>query len=86
MSKIIKHMIRGCGNLHYCGDHPGTAFVFTFILIGFIVGADKGGWKGSIIGGGLMGLSSMPLYLYGSYERSVLDEELTKQNREFFNE
>ena len=82
MKNIIRHTLRGCGNLHTCGEHPGTVMLFTFILMGALAAGGHGGWKGSIFGAGMMSLFIAPLYLYGAYERSVIDEKhLPKYDR-----
>lgn len=78
--KTIKHIIRGCGWLEHCGDHPGTAVLFAFILSGAL-GGSNGGWNGILGGAGIMSAFMMPLYLHGAYERSILDEKLSKNNQ-----
>lgn len=78
--KTIKHIVRGCGWLEHCGDHPGTAVLFVFILMGAIA-ASNGGWRGCIGGAGFMAVGIAPLYLWGAYDRSVLDEKLSKNNQ-----
>jgi hypothetical protein len=77
MTKTIKHIIRGCGYLEHCGEHPGTEFLFIFILMGALACVPNGGWKGAIFGSLAMGTFMAPLYMIGAYDRSVLDEKLT---------
>lgn len=77
--KTIKHIIRGCGWLEHCGEHPGTSILFCFILMGAIAGS-HGGWKGSLFGAGAMGTFMTPLYLWGAYDRSVLNEKLNEKD------
>jgi hypothetical protein len=77
---IIKHTIRGCGYLPHCGHHSGTPILIMFILIGAIVGSN-GGWKGALGGAGVMTAIFGPMYLYGAYETSVFDEELTAREK-----
>lgn len=73
--KAIQHMIRGCGYLEHCGDHPGTSFLVICVLMGVCVGASRGGWVGALGGALFMGAFIVPLYLWGAYERSVLNEK-----------
>lgn len=79
MKKTIKHVIRGCGYLEHCGEHPGTTVFIMFILIGALA-AGHGGWKGSLFGAGFMTTFMSPLYLWGAYDRSVLDERMSKRD------
>lgn len=79
--RAIRHMVRGCGYLEHCGDHPGTPLVIALIVMGVIAGSD-GGWKGSLGGAALMGASIGPLYLWGAYKRSVFNEKLSRPREE----
>lgn len=80
--RAIRHMIRGCGYLEHCGDHPGTSFMAICILMGAYAGAIHGGWAGALGGALFMGAFVGPLYLWGAYDRSVLDERLSHQREE----
>lgn len=75
-------MIRGCGYLEHCGDHPGTSFLVICVLMGVCVGASRGGWSGAFSGAAFMGAFIGPLYLWGAYERSVEDERLSRPREE----
>lgn len=79
--KTIRHVIRGCGYLKHCGDHPGTPFVIALILMGAVAGY-KGGWTGALGGAAFMGVFVGPLYLWGAYDRSVLDEKINNKSPE----
>ena len=80
MLKIIQRTIRGCGYLPTCGEHPGTTFLFVFILMGALAGGTNGGWKGSFFGAGMMTAFVAPLYLMGSYDRAVEEERYGEKN------
>jgi hypothetical protein len=80
MIKTIKHIIRGCGYLPTCGEHPGTGTLIIFILMGAFATAPNGGWKGAIFGASAMTIFVAPLYLYGAYERSALEEKNSKKS------
>lgn len=77
---IIQHIIRGCGKLEYCGEHPGTEILFVLICMGMIAGA-KGGLLGCLVGSGLMALVFGPMYLYGAYDRSVEDMKIKAKKK-----
>ena len=78
MIKTIKRTIRGCGYLPTCGEHPGTALLFCFILMGAIAGSHNG-WKGAAFGASAMTLFAAPSYLIGAYYRSVDEERYAKK-------
>jgi hypothetical protein len=66
---IIKQTIRGCGTLPHVGDHPGTIFLWMFLVLGAIAGLDKG-LVGGLMGMVIMGSFAVPLYLIGAYDRA----------------
>ncbi len=74
---FLRHIIRGCGNLPECGEHPGTSVLLIFLLLGFITGLQRGSFLGGLAGLGISALFYVPLYLYGAYNRSVCDEKLS---------
>lgn len=76
--KTIRHVIRGCGYLKHCGDHPGTSFLLLCVLMGAYAGAIRGGWVGALGGAAFMSAFVGPLYLWGAYDRSVEDERLSR--------
>jgi len=75
------HIIRGCGTLPHCGEHPGTIFLYGLVLMGAIAGA-KGGWFGALCGAVVMLIFSGSFYLYGAYERSKTEERIEARNDE----
>lgn len=75
--KPLKQMQRGCTTLPHVGEHPGTAYLFIFILMGAIGGL-SGGWVGGLIGSALMAGSVGPIYLYGAYGRAQLSDEIER--------
>ena len=79
MIKTIKHTIRGCGYLpNGYGEHPGTAVLFCFILMGAIAGS-HGGWKGAAFGVSAMTVFVGPLYLMGAHDRSAEEERYSEK-------
>lgn len=76
--KTFRHIIRGCGNLKHCGEHPGTPILVGFTLIGAVAGAN-GGWFGALMGAAAMLAFNGPFYLWGAYDRSRLDEEIERK-------
>lgn len=74
--KIIRQIIRGCGTLPHVGEHPGTAFLFVFVLMGAAAGASHGGWRGAIGGALFMGACMAPPYLYGAYDRAQVSDRI----------
>jgi hypothetical protein len=79
---LFGHIVRGCGTLPHCGEHPGTVFIFGFVLAGAAAGA-KGGILGALCGAGAMLAIFGPIYLCGAYERSKTDEKIEKQNHDY---
>ncbi len=77
---FLWHTIRGCGRLPSGGEHPGTAFLCLLTVMGGIAGA-RGGWKGALMGAGVMLAVFGPIYLSGAYSRSRCEGEGTDQAR-----
>lgn len=73
---MIRQIIRGCGNLPHVGNHPGTAWVLFFMLMGALAGAEHGSWRGAIGGAVFMALGIAPLYLWGAYDRAKLSDRI----------
>ena len=81
MIKTIRRTIKGMGYLDSCGDHPGTALLIAFILMGGIAGLNQSNdMIGFAKGAGFMSILIGPLYLNGCHDRAVIDE-VTKQKR-----
>lgn len=78
---IIKHCIRGCGYLEHCGEHPGSGVLIMLCLMSGIATLNRAGnpFVCFSVGFGLCLLVFGPMYLYGAYERSVLDEKLSNR-------
>jgi len=74
--KTVHRIIKGCGNLPDMGDHPGTGFLFIFILMGGIAGVDRGGWKGFVGGCVFIAVFMVPIYLIGAHDRAVEQERM----------
>ncbi len=70
---FFRHLVRGCGTLPHCGEHPGTVFLLGVVLLGAVAGA-SGGWKGILGGAGIMFATFGPIYLCGAYRRSTFEE------------
>lgn len=81
MRRAIRQMIRGCGELPYVGEHPGTEVLFIFLLMGALAGA-KGGWFGVLGGFLIMALFMVPMYLWGAYDRAQMSDGLMKVDEE----
>jgi hypothetical protein len=77
MIQTIRRTIKGMGYLDSCGDHPGTALLIAFLLMGGLAGLNKSNdIMGFATGAGLMGIVVAPLYLSGSYERGKIEDEM----------
>lgn len=76
MIQTIRRTIKGMGYLDSCGDHPGTALLIAFILMGGIAGLNQSNdMIGFAKGAGFMSILVGPLYLNGCHDRAVIDEE-----------
>lgn len=73
--KSLKQMLRGCTTLPHVGEHPGTACLFIFILLGALAGRD-GGLAGCLGGAAFMTVFIGPIYLYGAYGRAQVSDEI----------
>jgi hypothetical protein len=62
---VMRHIVRGCGELPQCGEHPGTMPLLLLIAIGFSAAGVRGGIA--------MTVATLPVYLWGAYSRSVED-------------
>lgn len=62
MKNIIKNILRGIPG------HSGTGLLITLIMLGAFAGAQRGDWKASLAGAGIMTLFFAPMYLYGAYD------------------
>jgi len=71
MLKFFRHVFRGVGYLEGYGDHPGTLWLCTFILMGGLAGARGGIW-GFLGGAAFMALFMVPIYIFGCVSRSKL--------------
>lgn len=69
MLKFFRHVRRGSGYLEGYGEHPGTLYLFAFILMGGLAGARGGIW-GFLGGAVVMAVFMLPMYIYGCVERS----------------
>jgi hypothetical protein len=77
MIQTIRRTIKGMGYLDSCGDHPGTALLIAFLLMGGLAGLNKSNdIRGFVSGAGFMGAFVVPLYLSGSYERGKIEDEM----------
>lgn len=76
---VLQHIVRGCKTLPYCGEHPGTVWLFFFIFAG-VLGGFRGGFWAGLIGGGAMLFCFGPLYLWGAYSRSREEEKFSQKN------
>jgi hypothetical protein len=77
MIQTIRRTIKGMGYLDSCGDHPGTALLIAFLLMGGLAGLNKSNdIRGFASGAGLMGILVAPLYLSGCYERGKIEDEI----------
>lgn len=75
---MIRSIIRGCGTLPHVGEHPGTAWLIVFILMGALAGAGRGSWRGAVGGAIIMAIFLLPVYFYGAYERARLSDEISR--------
>ena len=65
------------GYLDSCGDHPGTALLIAFLLMGGIAATNKSNYILSFAtGAGFMGVFIAPLYLVGCYDRGKIEDEM----------
>lgn len=78
MRNFIIQTIRGCGNLPYVGEHPGTMFLAMFIGLGCLTGANHGLFR-AMIGGLIMAAFMVPIYLLGAYDRANESDYLVAQ-------
>lgn len=81
MRRVIRQMIRGCGELPYVGEHPGTGVLFIMLLMGILAGA-KDGWWGALGGFLIMAFFMVPMYLVGAYDRAQMSDRFTKVDEE----
>lgn len=72
--KTVRRIIRGCGYLPACGDHPGTPFLLFCIILGVMAGVKRGSWVTAIVGAGVMLLVFGSCYAVGAYDRAVIQE------------
>jgi hypothetical protein len=77
---LFKHIVRGCGTLPHCGEHPGMIPLFCCTLLGAAVGAQKG-WATALGGAGIMFLIFGSVYLCGAYDRSVMEERMARKEK-----
>ena len=77
MIQTIRRTIKGMGYLDSCGDHPGTALLIAFLLMGGVAGLNRTNdvW-GFAKGAGFMGVFIAPLYLSGCYYRGKIEDEM----------
>jgi hypothetical protein len=63
------------GYLESCGDHPGTALLIAFLLMGGLAGLNKSNdFMGFVKGAAFCSIFIVPLYLNGCYDRGLIDE------------
>ena len=75
---MLRDIIRGCGDLPFVGEHPGTMILFVFILLGALAGR-AGGLYGMLGGAGIMALVFLPIYLWGAYDRAKFSDKLVAE-------
>lgn len=68
ISQTVFLIRKGCGYLEGYGNHPGTGILLGLIVIGGIIGLQKG-FFGSFIGATMMGSVFGTCYLVGAYDR-----------------
>lgn len=76
MISVIRQIYRGCGDLPYVGEHPGWPVLMFFICVGGIVGGERGGFTGALLGIFAIVVPMVPLFLTGAYERAELSDAL----------
>jgi hypothetical protein len=77
--KAIRQIIRGCTNLPYVGEHPGTFVMLMLMFMGGLAGSSKGGTVGALGGMALMVVLMLPLFLWGAYDRANLSDHLVEE-------
>jgi hypothetical protein len=77
--KLIRDIVQGAGYLEGFGEHPGTDFLFIFVLMGAIGGALKGGGLGALAGALAMIVFVGPLWCIGCVGRA---RDYQKRNRQ----
>lgn len=78
--RVLRQIARGGTTLPHVGSHPGTGWLFAFILMGAYAGASNGGeWWGALGGAGITALGMVPLYLFGAYDRAQLSDRLVRE-------
>lgn len=73
MKAVLRRIIRGCGYLPTCGDHPGTGYLFLIVCMGAFAGAKKG-TLGAFVGAGVMLVCLGIPYLIGAHDRGAIQE------------
>lgn len=68
--KFFRDLWQGAGYLPGYGDHPGTAFLVMFTLMGVVAGVDRGGIYGAIIGALIMFSVMFPVWVIGCIDRA----------------
>lgn len=67
---VIRHIIRGLGDLPGYGPHPGTGIVSFYIFCAGLAGAQRGGLDGFLGGLAIGAIAFLPFYFGGAYSRS----------------
>jgi len=80
MKNTILHIIRGCGNLPYVGEHPGTLWLFFMVFMAAFIGLDRS-LLHALGGAAIMASIFGPVYLVGAYHRSIDSENMGKRYR-----
>jgi uncharacterized membrane protein len=79
MMRLLRQVLRGCGDLPGVGPHPGSFYLVAFILMGALAGAR--GHVGPLAGALIMAAVVVPLYLLGAYERAEESDRLEWPDR-----
>ena len=66
----LARIVRGLGTLPGYGPHPGVPVVALLIATGTLATAIDGGWVGAVVGAFGMAAWSVPLLLYGAWDRA----------------
>lgn len=74
----LEHALRGLRRLPHVGEHPGLPFAFAMLLIGAVVGAQRGGATTALFGVTAQALWVLPLLLVGSVDRSRFSDRIDK--------
>lgn len=78
-NRLIKQIIRGCGDLPHVGTHPGTGICIMLTIVTGIAASHGesliGLMAGCVLGAAVYG----PMYLYGAYDRANISDSLSRK-------